>query len=109
MRAPRAVTTLDVRKRRIKAALGAIRASEDGAAYMPTYREIKSRNSVTRDYGGRVEVETKIPPNTCHPREIIQWHSLAKPPIWTCACGKTLLVETVVNDAIISEREAAFT
>lgn len=72
---------------------------------MPTYRETKSRNSVTKDYGGKVQVKIKIPKNTCHPGANVQFHSLAKPPVWKCdKCGKIILVETVVNDAIISER-----
>jgi ribosomal protein L37AE/L43A len=71
---------------------------------LPKYRETKSRNSTTKDYGGKVEVKITIPKNTCHPGENVQFHSQDKPPIWTCAkCGKTLLVETVVNDALISE------
>jgi hypothetical protein len=30
------------------------------------YKETESRNSVTRDFGGRREVRIKIPVNTCH-------------------------------------------
>jgi len=68
------------------------------------YKETKSRNSVTKDFGGKVEVRTEIPPNTCHPGENIEFHSLEKPPVWKCAkCGGVLLVEKPVNTAIISE------
>jgi ribosomal protein S27AE len=70
------------------------------------YREIKSRNSVTKDFGRRVEVRTKPPKNTCHPGATIQFHSLDKPPKWTCGkCGGVLLVETPVNTAEITEME----
>jgi hypothetical protein len=70
------------------------------------YRETKSRNSRTKDFGGRVQVEITIPPNKCHPGENVSFHSLDKPPKWTCAkCGQTILVETVVNDAQISEKD----
>ena len=68
------------------------------------YKETKSRNSTTRDFGGRVQVKTKIPPNTCHPNEGVSFHSLAHPPKWTCSkCGKVLLVETPVNSATVFE------
>jgi hypothetical protein len=68
------------------------------------YKETKSRNSVTKDFGGKVEVKTKIPPNTCHPGANIEFRSLATPPTWNCAqCGGVLLVEKPVNTAMISE------
>jgi hypothetical protein len=68
------------------------------------YNETKSRNSVTKDFGGRREVKIKIPPNTCHPGANVQFHSQANPPKWTCEkCGGVLLVETVVNTAEITE------
>jgi hypothetical protein len=68
------------------------------------YKEIKSRNSVTKDFGGRVEVKVKIPANTCHPKANVEFHSLAKPPVWKCAqCGGVLLVEKSVNTAIITK------
>ncbi|MGA2887402.1 MAG: hypothetical protein ABSE51_05070 [Terracidiphilus sp.] len=71
---------------------------------MTKYRETKSRNSITKDFGGKVEVRTKIPKNTCHNGAEVQFHALERPPLWTCAkCGKALLVETSVNDALISE------
>ena len=71
---------------------------------MIKYRETKSRNSTTKNFGGKVEVRIKIPPNTCHRGENVEFHSLETPPAWYCAkCGKVLLVETVVNDALISE------
>lgn len=71
---------------------------------MAKYRETKSRHSVTKDYGGKVEGRTSIPPNTCHPREHVEFHALENPPAWYCAkCGKVLLVEKVVNDAFIIE------
>jgi hypothetical protein len=70
------------------------------------YRETKSRNSTTKNFGNKVEVRTKIPANTCHRGENVQFHSLDKPPFWSCAkCGKALLVETTVNEALISETE----
>lgn len=72
---------------------------------MVTYREIKSRNSTTKDFGAKVQVRTKIPANTCHRGENIEFHSLETPPTWHCAkCGKVILVETPVNDAIIMEK-----
>lgn len=68
------------------------------------YKEIKSRHSVTKDFGGTVQVKTKIPPNTCHPGEDIQFRSLEKPPTWNCAkCGGVLRVEKVVNTALVDE------
>ena len=68
------------------------------------YKETKSRNSVTKDFGGKREVKIKIPPNTCHPGENVQFHSLDNPPKWTCAkCGGVLLVEKVVNSATVVE------
>lgn len=71
---------------------------------MAEYRETKSRNSTTKDFGGKVEVRTRIPVNSCHRGENVQFHSMDKPPVWTCAkCGKILLVETKVNEALISE------
>jgi hypothetical protein len=71
---------------------------------MASYKETKSRNSVTKDFGGRVTVKTKIPPNTCHPGENIEFRSLATPPTWNCAkCGKLILEETPVNQAYVSE------
>ena len=71
---------------------------------MKEYKEIKSRNSLTKDFGGKVQVKTKIPPNTCHPGENIEFRSQAKPPTWNCAkCGGVLLVETPVNKATITE------
>ena len=69
-----------------------------------SYEEIKSRNSVTKNFGGRVEVKVKIPANTCHPGENVEFHSQEKPPTWKCAkCGKVLLIETPVNTATIFE------
>ncbi len=71
---------------------------------MKKYAEVKSRNSVTKDFGGKVEVKTTIPTNTCHPGENIEFHSLEVPPVWKCAkCGGVLLVETPVNTATIFE------
>lgn len=71
---------------------------------MRKYKEIKSRNSVTKDFGGKVEVKVKIPANTCHPGQNVEFHSMDKPPKWTCAeCGKVLLVEKVVNTASVTE------
>lgn len=71
------------------------------------YREIKSRNSVTKITGRRVQVRTKIPPNTCHPGENIEFRSQAKPPTWNCAkCGKVLRTETPVNTATVFSEEA---
>jgi hypothetical protein len=68
------------------------------------YEERKSRNSVTKDFGGKVEVKTTIPANTCHPGENVEFHSLESPPTWKCAkCGGVLLVEKVVNRATIIE------
>jgi hypothetical protein len=68
------------------------------------YKEVKSRNSVTKDFGGKVEVKTKIPKNTCHPGAKIEFHSLATPPRWKCAqCGGVLLIEKPVNTAVIAE------
>ena len=68
------------------------------------YTETKSRNSVTKDFGGTVEVKTKIPRNTCHPGANIQFRSQDKPPTWNCAeCGKVLLVETPVNKVTVFE------
>ena len=68
------------------------------------YRETKSRNSVTKDFGGHVQVKVKIPPNTCHPGENVQFRSLEKPPTWNCdKCGAVILVETPVNTATIIE------
>jgi hypothetical protein len=69
------------------------------------YKETKSRNSVTKDFGGRVQVKTKVPPNTCHPGENIEFRSQAKPyPTWNCAkCGAVLLVEKTVNAATVFE------
>lgn len=70
------------------------------------YREIKSRNSVTKDFGGRVEVRTKLPANTCHPGENVQFRSLDRPPKWVCGkCGGVLRIETPVNTADITEME----
>jgi hypothetical protein len=71
---------------------------------MRRYKEIKSRNSVTRITGNRVEVKIKLPPNTCHPNENRNFHSLGNPPFWTCAkCGGVLLIEKPVNTALITE------
>jgi hypothetical protein len=69
------------------------------------YKETKSRNSVTKDFGGRVQVKTKVPPNTCHPGESIQFRSQEKPyPTWNCAkCGNVLLIEKIVNTATVYE------
>jgi hypothetical protein len=68
------------------------------------YEERKSRNSITKDFGGRVEVKTEIPANNCHPGENIEFHSLANPPVWKCAkCGGVLLVEKLVNRATVIE------
>jgi len=68
------------------------------------YRETKSRNSITKDFGDKVEVRTRIPVNTCHRGENVQFRSMDNPQVWTCAkCGKVLLVETKVNEALISE------
>jgi hypothetical protein len=62
------------------------------------YKETKSRNSVKKDFGGKVEVRTKILPNACHPGEDINYNTLANPPVWTCAkCGGVLLVEEPVE------------
>jgi hypothetical protein len=75
-------------------------------AGMGTFKETKSRNSTTKDFGGKVEVRTKIPANTCHRGENVEYHSLEKPPVWKCAkCGKVLLVETTVNEAIITDHQ----
>jgi hypothetical protein len=71
---------------------------------MTDYKETKSRNSITKDFGGRVEVGIKIPKNTCHPGEGASFHSLEKPPFWTCnKCGKKIFIETIVNEANIHE------
>ncbi len=71
---------------------------------MRKYKETKSRNSVAKDFGGKVEIRTRIPANTCHPGENVQYHTQKKPPVWTCAkCDKVILVETTVNEALISE------
>jgi hypothetical protein len=68
------------------------------------YKETKSRNSVTKDFGGIREVKTKIPENNCHPGANVQFHSLDNPPKWTSEkCGGVLLVEKVVNTAEITE------
>ena len=68
------------------------------------YRETKSRHSVKRNFGGRVQAKTKIPVNTCHPGEDIEFRSQEKPPTWNCAkCGGVLRVETVVNTAVVTE------
>jgi hypothetical protein len=73
---------------------------------MTKYKETKSRNSITKDFGGKVQVRVKIPANTCHRGESVEFHSLEKPPAWYCAkCGKVLLVETPVNEAFISDLE----
>ena len=75
-----------------------------GGKHEMKYKETKSRNSVTKDFGGKRQVKIKIPPNTCHPGANVQFHSLANPPKWTCEkCGGVLLVETVVNTAEITE------
>jgi len=71
---------------------------------MRKYRETKSRHAVTKDFGGEVEVKTRIPANTCHPGENVQFLSLEKPPTWNCAkCGGVLRAETVVNTATVTE------
>ena len=71
---------------------------------MTQYREIKSRHSVTKDFGSRITVQTKIPQNTCHPGETIQFRSQDRPPTWNCGkCGKVLRVEKTVNEAVIHE------
>jgi hypothetical protein len=68
------------------------------------HKETKSRNSVTKTVGNTVQVRTKIPPNTCHPGENIEFRSLEKPPTWNCGkCGKVLLVEKLVNSATVFE------
>jgi hypothetical protein len=68
------------------------------------YREIKSRNSVTKDFGGLKQVKVEIPPNTCHPEANVQFRSLEQPPTWNCdQCGTVLLIETPVNTATIIE------
>jgi len=68
------------------------------------YREIKSRHSVTKDFGGEVQVNIDIPANTCHPGENVEFHSQEKPPTWKCAkYGGVLRVEKVVNTALITE------
>jgi len=68
------------------------------------YKETKSRNSVTKDFGGRREVKIKIPASSCHPGANVQFHGLDNPPKWTCGeCGGVLLVEKVVNTAEITE------
>jgi hypothetical protein len=72
---------------------------------MKRYKETKSRNSITKDFGGQVEVKTTVPKNTCHPGENTQFRSLDVPPTWNCAkCGKVLRVEKAVNSATILER-----
>jgi len=48
------------------------------------YKETKSRHSVTKDFGGKVQVKTHIPRNTCHPGEPVQFRSQEKPPTWNC-------------------------
>jgi hypothetical protein len=73
---------------------------------LPKYKETKSRNSIAKDYGGKVQVRTTIPENTCHPGENVNYHTLENPRRWACAkCGSTLLVEKVVNEAFISDKE----
>ena len=73
---------------------------------MTRYKETKSRHSVTKDFGGKVTVATKIPANTCHPRESVQFRSLDTPPTWNCAkCGKVIRVEKPVNEAFIQDFE----
>ena len=68
------------------------------------YRETKSRHSVTKDFGGEVQVKSKIPVNTCHPDANVEFRSQEKPPTWNCAkCGGVLRRETVVNTAIVAE------
>ena len=68
------------------------------------YKETKSRHSVTKDFGRKVQVKTDIPRNTCHPGEPVQFRSQEKPPTWNCEkCGGLLRVETVVNTALITE------
>lgn len=68
------------------------------------YREIKSRHSVTKDFGGKVEVKVDIPPNSCHPGDPVQFRSQHTPPTWNCEkCGGVLRVESVVNTALITE------
>jgi hypothetical protein len=71
---------------------------------MKRYTEIKSRNSVTKIDGNKVQVKVPIPANTCHPGENIEFRSLAQPPTWNCAkCGKLLRAEAPVNRAVIFE------
>jgi len=73
---------------------------------MAKYKEIKSRHSVTKDFGERVTVGTTIPANTSHRGEAVQFRSLDKPPTWNCAkCGKVIRVEKPVNEAFIHEIE----
>jgi len=78
------------------------------------YREIKSRNCVTKDFGRQVKVTVKIPANTCHPGVNVEFRSQEKPPTWNCEkCGSGLFpllrpfhdsysaagLQTVRNDA----------
>jgi hypothetical protein len=60
------------------------------------YKETKSRNSVTKDFGGKVQVKIKIPPNTRHPGQNVEFRSQEKPyPTWNCAkCGKASALST---------------
>jgi hypothetical protein len=70
------------------------------------YKETKSRHSVTKDFGGKVTVATRIPVNTCHPGESVQFRSLDIPPTWNCGkCGTVIRVEKPVNEALIHEVE----
>jgi hypothetical protein len=58
------------------------------------YREIKSRNSMAKDFGGRVQVNTNIATHTCHPHADVVFHRLATPPTWHRAeCDGVLLIE----------------
>jgi|GEM_PF-1642441 hypothetical protein len=77
---------------------------------MKKCKETKSRNSVTKDFGGRVQVRTKIPSNTCRPGQNVEFRTQEKPyPTWNCAkCGKVLLVEKTVNAAMVRDFEYGF-
>jgi hypothetical protein len=73
-------------------------------ADMRRYWETKSRKSVTKDFGGAMQVEVVIPANTCHPGATVQFHSLANPPVWKCEkCGGVIREEKLVNAAEITE------
>jgi hypothetical protein len=81
-----------------------VRSASRGFIPMAKYRETKSRNSIRKVAGNKVTVRTKIPANTCHPGVGVRYHAEGKPPTWYCQqCGKVILVETPVNNAVIIE------